>query len=229
MKTTNNMPARTNPFSTRFIRPGAIAYRFPPGFSPDDLVRQLSESAWRGQIIGAHGSGKSTLIASLIEPIERAGRRVLLFALRNGQRSLPRDWVRQARVSNATAGLPRIASSTGGQAAGGTGHVCPVRLLIIVDGYEQLSFWSRLRLKLVCRQRAWGLLVTAHRDVGFPSLLRTRPSLEVAQAVVEMLMSAGESSLSPEAVAKTFADCQGNLRETLFVLYDRYEIRRKGE
>jgi hypothetical protein len=223
------MPARTNPFSTRFIRPGAIAYLFPRGLSPAGLVQQLTELDWRGQIIGVHGSGKSTLIASLIEPVELSGRRAILFALGDGQRSLPTDWVRQARASGATTGLPSSASGTGGQASRGTHHFSPVRLLVIVDGYEQLSFWSRLRLKLVCRRRGWGLLVTAHRNVGFPTLFHTRPSLEVAQAVVRRLLAAGESNISPEAVAESFAQCQGNLRETLFVLYDRYETHRNVE
>jgi hypothetical protein len=160
-------------------------------------VRKLGESDWLGQIIGPHGSGKSTLIATLVEPLKRAGRQALRFALHDGQRSLPRDWLRQARADAAR--------------------------LMIVDGYQQLSFWSRLRLKRVCRRHGWGLLVTAHRDVGFPTLFRTSPSLDVAQAVVAQLLPAGEITVSREQVAKSFAQCQGNLRETLFALYDRYE------
>jgi hypothetical protein len=197
VNTNRDIPARTNPFSTRFTRPGAIAYLFAPGQSPTDLVRKLSESAWRGQIIGPHGSGKSTLIAALVEPLERAGRRAHRFALHDGRRSLPRDWLRQARADAAR--------------------------LIIVDGYQQLSFWGRLGLKRICRRHGWGLLVTAHRDVGFPMLFRTSPSLDVAQAVVAQLLSAGEFNVNAEEVARSFAQCQGNLRETLFALYDRYE------
>jgi hypothetical protein len=197
MKTDRDMPALTNPFSTRFVRPGAIAYVFAPGQSPSDLVGKLSESAWRGQIIGPHGSGKSTLLAALMEPLERSGRRAILFALHDAQRSLPWDRVRQARAESAR--------------------------LMIVDGYQQLSFWNRLRLKRVCRRQGWGLLVTAHRDVGFPTLLRTGPSLDLAQAVVAQLMPAGEIRISPASVAKRFAQYQGNLRETLFALYDLYE------
>jgi hypothetical protein len=197
VKTSNPIPAHSNPFSTRFIRPGAIAYLSAPGQSPADLVKKLSASAWRGQIIGPHGSGKSTLIAALIEPLARSGRRALLFALHDAQRSLPRDWVRQARADSAR--------------------------LVIVDGYQLLSYWNRLGLKRVCRQHGWGLLATAHRDVGFPTLARTDPSLDVAQAVVAQLLPAGEITISPAAVAQSFAQCRGNLREMLFALYDQYE------
>src|SRR5581483_12050635 len=57
---------RVNPFSTRFIQPGAIPFHFP---TPDGLaaiVRRLEGAGGRGQIIGPHGSGKSTLLAALL-------------------------------------------------------------------------------------------------------------------------------------------------------------------
>ncbi|MBI3839890.1 MAG: hypothetical protein HY288_18355, partial [Planctomycetia bacterium] len=66
------------------------------------------------------------------------------------------------------------------------------------------------------------------RDVGFPTLFRTGPSLEVAQAVVDRLLPAGEIAISPGAVAASFTQCQGNLRETLFALYDQYEKASAG-
>ena len=53
--------AKSNPFSTRFIRPGAIEYLFAPGQTADSLIDRLRHNQWRGQIIGPHGSGKSTL------------------------------------------------------------------------------------------------------------------------------------------------------------------------
>ncbi len=64
--------AQSNPFSTRFVRPGALAYRFPPGESAATLVERLAASGWRGQIVGPHGSGKSTLVAALGETLPRS-------------------------------------------------------------------------------------------------------------------------------------------------------------
>jgi hypothetical protein len=63
-----------NPFSTRHVRPGAIAYQFPPGKSADRLVQRLGENNWQGQIVGPHGSGKSALMAALKAAIEQSGR-----------------------------------------------------------------------------------------------------------------------------------------------------------
>jgi hypothetical protein len=189
--------AGSNPFSTRFVRPGAIDYLFPPGESTHELVRRLERANWRGQIIGEHGSGKSTLLASLLPAIAQAGRAALLVVLHDRQRRLPAGWVDRARLA--------------------------ARSLIVVDGYEQLGLASRLRLKRVCRRREWGLLVTAHRDVGLPALFRTEPSLEMAQAVVGHLLSGRADPFGAEAVADHFAECRGNLREMLFALYDRHE------
>ncbi len=144
---------QANPFSTRFVRPGEVEYRFPPGDSAEHLVERLAAAGWRGQIIGPHGSGKSALVASLHEALARAGRPAWTIALRDRQRRLPRDWEIQA--AQATAGL------------------------IVVDGYEQLGRWARAMLKRRCRKRGWGLLVTAHSDVGLPTLLLTAPSVEL--------------------------------------------------
>src|SRR3989442_1545921 len=46
----------SNPFSTRFIRPGVIPFVFADGQSPETLVEQLRQHHWWGQIIGPHGS-----------------------------------------------------------------------------------------------------------------------------------------------------------------------------
>ena len=195
--------SRPNPFSTRFIRPGAIPYRFPSGHSADDLVAELSSLQWRGQIVGPHGSGKSTLLASLLEPLRRAGRPAWRVCLRDRQRRMPSDWAPHA----ARAGANQILN----------------------DGYEQLSFWSRVWVKTHCRRRGWGLLVTAHDEAGFPTLFRTVADLRVAQAVVDLLLSPGDPSLDPAIVAEHFAAAGGNLREMLFGLYDFHERQQRSK
>ncbi len=191
-----------NPFSTRFIRPGAIPYRFPSGQTAEVLVAKLAALGWRGQIIGPHGSGKSTLLASLLEPLRRAGRPGWMICLHDGQRRLPRDWTAQA---------VRAAAS-----------------LVIIDGYEQLSAWSRVWVKWHCRRRGWGLLVTAHDEAGFPTLLRSVAGLRVAQDVVDRLLPAGDDSIDEAIVAAHFAAARGNVREMLFGLYDHHERQRRG-
>jgi hypothetical protein len=192
----------SNPFSTRFVRPGALAYLFERGTSAAELVSRFAACGWRGQIIGPHGSGKSTLLAGLAEPLASAGRRLWTVVLRDGARRMPGGW-------------SRAASSAGAGA-------------IAVDGYEQLGTVARATLRWQCRCHGWGLLVTAHRDVGLPTLYATSSSLETAQALAAQLQSAGDVRLGPETVAECFAASAGDARETLFRLYDRWEARSRG-
>ncbi len=194
---------KRNPFSTRYVRPGAIAYQFiDKRQSAQRLVDQLARQQWCGQIVGPHGSGKSTLIATLIPLIEAAGRRVVLITLHDGERVLPIDLATLAGDSDCD------------------------KLLVIIDGYEQLSAASRRQLKRLCKDRWWGLLATAHASVGLPDLFQSATSVELAERLVRSLAGEGDSPVMREKLIEFFAAHQGNLREMLFALYDLYERNR---
>lgn len=189
-----------NPFSTRCVRPGAIAYCFPEGLDVASLVERLRENGWRGQIVGPHGSGKSTLLAALGPAIEQAGKRIVTVALHDGQRRLP-------LVLKETPGLDASA-------------------VLVVDGYEQLSWRGRFGVKRFCARRGVGLLVTAHAPVGLPDLLITSTDATVTRRIVQRLLGDDPTPIAPEEVDAALARHQGDLRETLFTLYDLYESRR---
>lgn len=191
------MPKADNPFSACCTRPGAIPYLFPQGQSAASLLEQLQADGWWGQILGPHGTGKSTLLAALIAAIQQSGRATILIELHDGARRLP-------------GGLAPLSALTAGA-------------LVIVDGYEQLSRWSRWRLKRFCRERSLGLLVTTHRSVGLPLLCRTESSLALAQELIDQLSPGWASWVSRREVEERYAFHGGNLRELLFDLYDRYE------
>ena len=188
-----------NPFSTCFVRPGALAYQFPPGVCVERLAAKLAEQGWRGQIVGPHGSGKSTLLAALMPLIEQNGRRVLCFALHDGQRNLPLSAEQRDALSSAA--------------------------VLVIDGFEQLSIWNRWRIGRLCRRRGCGLLATAHADVGLPELFRTETTAQLARRLVEVL-APDDEAISAADVESAFAAHRGDLRETLFGLYDLYEQRR---
>jgi hypothetical protein len=188
-----------NPLATRYVRPGAVEYLFPPGVDAGQLLDRLAAHHWWGQIVGPHGAGKSTLLATLLPRLARAGRGPLPVVLHNGQRRLPID-LRAADLPAATQ--------------------------LVIDGYEQLSRVERWRVRRWCRRRGWGLLVTAHDDVGLPEVFRCAVDAPLAVALVTRL--AGPQAFSPEEIAQVLADQHGNLREALFALYDRYEARRGG-
>ncbi len=189
-----------NPFATRWVRPGAIPYEFPPASSAARLTEWLRDSGWRGAIVGPHGSGKSTLLHSLVPELERLGRRPIGFTLHDGQRRLPAEMI---------AVFP-----------------CDASTVIVVDGYEQLSRYSRGHLDRFCRRSACGLLVTSHGPTPLGELLRTQTDLALAQRIVARLLDGEPGCISDEEVARVFAAQAGNLRETLFTLYDLAERRR---
>ncbi|HVW38283.1 MAG TPA: hypothetical protein VHB99_13300 [Pirellulales bacterium] len=188
-----------NPFSTRFVRPGALPYFFRNGECADQLAAKFAAQGWRGQIIGPHGSGKSTLLAALAPAIDRSGRKTIHFALHDGERRLPIG-KEQSRMLSA-------------------GDV------LVIDGFEQLSAWNRWQIRRLCRRRGCGLLVTAHADAGLPDLFRTETDRALARRLVERL-APGDESIAAGDIDRAFSARGGDLRETLFELYDLYEQRR---
>jgi hypothetical protein len=197
----NRVPA-SNPFATRYVRPGAMPYVFADGESAEGVVERLAAGRWRGQIVGPHGTGKSTLLAALDGPLRRAGRTPYTIALRDRQRRLPSGWSADVRQAGAD--------------------------LVVIDGYEQLAWASRVLVALRCRASGWGLLVTAHADVGLPMVARTGADLQSAEQLVARL-TAGTRGIDAQTLGECFADSQGNIREMLFALYDRWEAARPAK
>lgn len=193
-------PSDSNPFATRFVRPGAVPYVFPPGCDAAQLVAQLRAHSWWGQVVGRHGSGKSTLLATLLPHLTAADRHVEYVRVRPYEPGWPGDRQRWQQWTE--------------------------RTQVVVDGYEQLGWWQRWLLRRACRRQRAGLLVSVHRPRRFPVLWTTETSESLAQAVVaQLLPAAHRHRITPDDVRAAFAAHAGDLRETLFALYDVYEER----
>lgn len=200
----DSMPARVeNPFATRFTRPGAVPFLFEAGVSADAVVARFEAAGRRGAIIGPHGSGKSTLLASLLPTWHDAGMVPIVHTLHDGQRRLAAGFGQALFVD---CGTP----------------------LLVVDGYEQLSWWGRREvLRAVVRAKA-GLLVTAHAPQrGLPTLIETRPTWETARRLIaELASSLPAECFSEDELRRRYEQCGRNLRELFFKLYDLYESHR---
>lgn len=192
------VPSRfNNPFATCWTRPGAIDFQFGRGESAERLIARLAVANWRGAIVGPHGSGKSTLIETIKPWLAAAGFDVASVALREGERRLPRGFLRASLAA--------------------------ARPLVIIDGYEQLSWFHRSLLHLRVRRAAAGLLVTSHERTRLPTLLRTVPNLALAQCLVSKLTTENLSPVSAADVAASHACHGSNFRELFFALYDRHD------
>ncbi len=122
----------SNPFCTRFVRPGAVAYRFAADQSGqlDSIVKRI-KGVRHGLIIGPHGSGKSTLIHSLLPILRREYPNVVCCQLCDSKSPHPIDRLRQAQGQRRQ--LQHCLRQLNHQD------------LLIIDGIEQLTVVNRIR------------------------------------------------------------------------------------
>jgi len=193
----------SNPFSTRFTRPGKIEPLDEAGRPVDveGLLERLRDLGGTAAIVGPHGSGKSTLLAYLAEAIERRGGQSPRIRLRSWW-----DGLAAWRV---------ISQSVAGET------VC-------IDSWECIGPATRILLRLAAHLSGCGLLVTSHRRVGMPELTRCGTSVSLLRAIVRNLPHSPDwyGTLICEAdIEAAFTKHSGNLRESLYELYDRFESR----
>ena len=182
--------ATHNPFSSARVQPGALPFFLPPGISLSELLRRFAAASRRGQIVGRHGAGKSSLLARLAQTARAEGQIVW--------EGVAEEAERLRALSGATT--------------------------LFIDGAERLPPYRFAKFRRRCIGAGAGLLVTAHRDAGLPTLWQAEPDLFLACRVVDHLLAEWESVRVPEPLLDTlFRRREGNLRLVLFDLYDWYE------
>jgi energy-coupling factor transporter ATP-binding protein EcfA2 len=192
--------------------PGALDYRRRDGGSVEELVRRFLESTPKlAAIIGHHGTGKSTLLASMRSLMERT-RTVYAYRIASRQGSR-----KEYRVSK-----DKLLFECKEWLSGS---------VVLVDGYEQLSNIEAWRLRRWSSSSKCGLIVTGHRKlIGIPTLWQTGIDEEDAKRLrddllddyPELLHHAGLESAWKTARQRFPTD----LRETLFAMYDWVEATR---
>ena len=202
-----------NPFATRHTRPGRIEPLDERG-QPRDLgavLEKLAALGGRAAIRGPHGSGKTTLLEHLSQGLEDRGtavERVRLRAWRDGA---------AAAVADVAAAFRAILRC----AAGGT--VC-------IDGWEQMGPAAAVAGALAWL-RGCGLVVTTHRSTRLPLLVACDTSPVLLAAIVRRLpghASWGGSLIRDADLETSFSRHGGNIRESLYELYDRFEEQRRS-
>jgi energy-coupling factor transporter ATP-binding protein EcfA2 len=193
----------SNPFATRFTRPGCIESRDATGGAIDvgEVRERLRGLGGTAAIVGPHGSGKSTLLVHLAATMEASGEVVSRVRLRS------------------LSDVPAVWAAIRHSAAGGT--AC-------IDSWESIGPVARGLLRVAARASGCGLLVTSHHGAGMPELIRCGTSESLLRSIVRALPghASWHGTLIFEAdIEAAFASHGGNLRESLYELYDRFEAR----
>ncbi|MFO0761548.1 MAG: ATP-binding protein [Byssovorax sp.] len=191
--------APENPFATHRHRAGALAYRFAEGISIAARFEALLAGAGQAQIVGAEGTGKSTLLAALAREAERREKKPLFWLV-------PHD----------------------GMVPGLHPAQAPGRAILFLDEADRLS-WLRLQwLRYTCRRAEIALVAATHRPLGMPTLFETRVDEALACAIAaEVLDRSPEAPrlVHAEEAGPLLGSLGGNMRAVLLALYDRYEER----
>lgn len=208
-------PTDSNPFCTRFVRPGQIEFQFnaddDTGWpsSSAELVDRLQQVS-AGLIVGPHGSGKSTLLCSLDRWLRESFDQVVKLHLHAPDTSTLLHRLQNRRVSARRAIESQQRLSRGG--------------LLIIDGLEQLGFLDRIRLLRRARRRQQTLLATAHAPLaGLTTLYRTQIDVRLVRSLTEQLVAGAPPELAK--MVRGELDRQNwstltNVRQLWFELYD---------
>lgn len=205
--------AASNPFSTKFIRPGAIDFIFGSVDQPRELVATFLRNGLRGQIIGPHGSGKSSFLLALRPYLAEIAE---LHWTQVPPRS-PRDWLRISSWLGRELVWPQERRRQ---------PVPDVRdskpLVWVIDGFDSLSWFTQRSIQRYCRRHEIGLFVTAHRDLGLPTLYRPTMDMAGFRALATNLLPSS-ATLADAEIRAAFQKHSPNIREALFELYDSFE------
>ena len=200
-----------NPFRTAVVRPGSIP------FHDETAVESLAQKFCQhrvGQIVGQHGSGKSTLVASLEHRV------------RDRFENVQRICLVQPEINSRLSALRHgfhVAKTVHSVASERTPQECK-HFLIIVDGAEQMLTWTRWRFLSRIRRSGVACLLTSHRPlVQVPVLFKTQVTAELVTQL-SMNQVRKSSPLVRELVRQDLSlrdlETVNNLRDYWFELYD---------
>jgi predicted ATPase len=190
---------RSNPFSTRNWQAGVIDYIFESGVDCRVILERLTTAGGVGQIVGEHGTGKSTLIESLAKFFIQQELNVQKITINSTQKKLPQDFLLS---------LQQINTST----------------IYILDGYEQLSLLSRIRLRRKNWHNSAGFIFTTHKPATFiPVIYKTTSQPKIFQNLVQNMIKNTNFKINNDQITQILKNENGNFRNSFFKLYDLFE------
>lgn len=212
-----------NPFSTRFTDPRTCEY------VPQDsdgstckigipeIVGRFRDADYLGQILGPHGSGKTTLAVMLSRALSDRFSDLRLVTIRKGQKSNRMLDFSAVSVTSELKPTQFYANSRGRL------RNRSLIQLNIVDGVELLSPLNRRLLIRSARRSDGGWLFTVHQQVsGIDDVASLIPSLVQFRKIVNGLQQNSSCRVGDSEIADSYLRHRGNYRLGLFRLYDLF-------
>ena len=237
------LAAVDNPFSADRIRPGELPYLFSHEDETTDPSRLDSLlDSWRadgyiGQIVGAHGCGKTTLSHAIARRAVEGSNHPFDSAT-----SLTIRAKSELRPASALSWLTRLLrlrsfDVVAGQSIEHTGQAGTLgsqskQCVLLIDGIDRLTLMQQAVMFHSLRRRQVAALFTTHRvsqrlplfGSACPVLFRAGSDVQVFAKIVNLMTESCEP-LDDAVVEDAFQSCHGNVREALMKLYDAFESR----
>jgi len=211
-----------NPFSTEFIAPAKVPYLFTTGAARrnpqqvdlhlESLLAKIRETP-KGLIVGPHGTGKSTLLHTLLPKLQQSFPRVAFHQLsRDPRRSMMQRMIEdrraRKRMINLTSDLPKGA-------------------LLVIDGLEQLNRPARWRITRIASAKRATILAWTHRKLtGWNLIHETSTSSKMIQTLATDLMEDSPFELRrriTNELKQRAVTPSTNVRDLWFEMYDRVQ------
>ena len=179
-------PIPSNPFASRYVRPGAITFRASSATSPpiDNIFNRLREVRC-GVIVGNHGTGKSTLLQELAATLSCKMPGVQWVQLTQGALPPLAGWFPRYRnrIRETISTICTVLRVQHRVAPGG---------VFVIDGAEQLPAVIRWLIAGRSRRASHFCLLTSHHDItGFETLYRTALTTELIEQLLNDLLTSG--------------------------------------
>lgn len=183
--------AKHNPFSSKRLE--QLRYR-PTQITIDEMLTKLPRIAYRGEIVGPHGSGKTTLMLQLSRRLSANGHKI------------KHVFVNDTNPLTADARKDLSASLKPSE-------------IVLLDGADHIGILAWKTLKRHIFNANAGLIITTHKPGMLDSLVEcsTTPKLltDIANELVPI-----QTSMHDDLINSIYARHNGNIRDCLWQLYD---------